>query len=126
MCIGLGLLWSGLAGCSTVSPAGYYWGKYSETLYPLVSDRSEENLKKHAAELQRIVEVSKEKNLKVPPGIYAELGYTFQRLGDQEETNRQYALEIQTYPESRVFLERLMAIRASPDKAANLSPEGNQ
>ena len=109
--LGIFLVCSGAAGCSSVSPAGYFWGNYSQTLYPLVSDQSEDNLKKHADELQRIIVTSKKKNLRVPPGIHAELGYTFQRLGNQKQTDEQYALEMQAYPESRVFLERLMTLK---------------
>ena len=103
------VLFAGHFGCSSISQTGYYWGKYSETLYPLVSDQSNANLRKHADELQRIITESEHRSLKVPPGVHADLGYTFQRLNEPDEAKQQYLKEMETYPESRTFIERLIA-----------------
>lgn len=98
-----------LAGCQTVTPAGYYWGNYSKTLYNYTKAPSEETLAQHSTELERIVAESTERNLRVPPGIHAELGYIKARRGDNALAMAHYQSEMQQYPESRQFLERLTA-----------------
>ena len=99
----------GLAGCNTVSPAGYYWGDYSDTLYAYTKAPSSETLAAHTAELEDIIQESQERNLKVPPGIHAELGYIMANRGDSQQAVAHYQAEMQLYPESRLFIERLIA-----------------
>lgn len=96
-----------LQGCSTVTKAGYYWGDYSDTLYQYTKDPNEGTLAAHVEELQKIIEVSREESLRVPPGVYAELGYILARQGNDQGAAVQYENEMALYPESRVFLERL-------------------
>lgn len=96
-----------LSGCATVTEAGYYWGDYSKTLYMYTKAPSEETLAKHTAELERIIDESNERQLRVPPGIHAELGYIRARNGDTALAKANYESEMKLYPESRQFLERL-------------------
>ncbi len=99
-----------LSGCAaTVTEAGYYWGHYANTLYDYTKDPSDQNLDKHVAELESIVEESKERDLKVPPGVHAELGYIDARRGNDSTALGHYEVEMKLYPESRIFLERLTA-----------------
>lgn len=99
-----------LGGCTTITEAGYYWGDYSSTLYKYTKAPSEETLAAHVEELNRIVEVSDEKGLRVPPGIYAELGYIEAKKGQDKQARAYYEAEMQNYPESRLFLERLVSM----------------
>jgi hypothetical protein len=99
-CLGLLLL----SGCGT--PPLYYYGNYSRTLYHAKKDGTPESLKKHMASLRDVIEVSKHKNLRVPPGIYCEYGYWLAHEGSNE-ADIYFALEIQTYPESTRFVELL-------------------
>lgn len=98
-----------LGGCATVTEAGYYWGNYSKTLYKYTKAPSEQTLAEHSVELERIIEESKKRNLRVPPGIHAELGYIKARAGENVVAKAHYESEMQQYPESRLFLERLTA-----------------
>lgn len=99
-----------LSGCaSQVTEAGYYWGNYANTLYVYAKEPSDETLAKHVEELNKIVAESKDRELKVPPGIYAELGYIQAKAGDDAAALAHYEAEMSLYPESRVFLERLTA-----------------
>lgn len=100
----------GLTGCaSQVTEAGYYWGNYANTLYVYTKEPSDETLAKHVEELNDIVVESNERELKVPPGIYAELGFINAKAGDDAAAMAHYEAEMKLYPESRVFLERLTA-----------------
>ena len=96
------------AGCSTVTEAGYYWGSYGPTLYKYTKSPSEETLAAHIESLQEIIAKSGEKDLRVPPGIYAELGYIEDQRGNHETSLTYYENEIALYPESRLFLERFV------------------
>lgn len=96
-----------LAGCSNISDAGYYWGNYATTLYAYQKSPSPETLAQHEKELRDIIEYSNDNQLKVPPGIYAELGYIDQGRGESDTALSFYQQEIATYPESQAFLERL-------------------
>lgn len=99
-----------LSGCAAqVTEAGYYWGNYANTLYATTKSPSDETLAQHVEELQMIIAESQERGLKVPPGIFAELGYIEASRGNDEVALAHYEAEMQLYPESRVFLERLTA-----------------
>ncbi|WP_394130173.1 DUF4810 domain-containing protein [Shewanella maritima] len=98
-----------ISGCATVTESGYYWGGYSETYYDYIKTPSDKTLDRHIEELYEIVEFSKKNGLKVPPGIYAELGYILAKQGKQQESFNYYQQETQLYPESKPFIERLIA-----------------
>lgn len=99
-----------LSGCAAqVTEAGYYWGNYANTLYAYAKSPSDETLAQHVEELNKIIAESKERELKVPPGVLAELGYIEAAKGNNETALTHYEAEMQLYPESRVFLERLTA-----------------
>lgn len=102
VCVSLVLL----GGCTTVSEAGYYWGNYAQTSYLIVNEPTDESYRAHIEELTRIIDVSKKQGLKVPPGVYAEIGFMHGKLGEEENAKAFFALEVQEYPESEAFLVR--------------------
>lgn len=95
-----------MAGCARPNQM-YYWGDYSQTLYKMKKLASEENIKKHEESLNNIIQVSTERNLRVPPGVYCEYGYLLLKDGRKAEAMKYFSLEAKTYPESKVFIERL-------------------
>ena len=98
-----------LSGCATVTEAGYYWGKYSSTLYNYTKNPSDETMAAHVEELEDIITESAERELRVPPGVHAELGYIKAKQGDGATAIAHYESEMALYPESRLFLERVVA-----------------
>jgi hypothetical protein len=98
----------GLAGCTTVSPGGYYWGKYSYTYHDLLKNPGETARAAHVITLQDIIATSNEKDLRTPPGIHAELGNLLSNTDRNDEAAAQYQAERDLYPESAVFLQRLL------------------
>lgn len=102
-------------GCVSVSEAGYYWGNYSATLYAYQVSPSEETLAAHEQELMRLVEYADENAIKPPPGVLAELGYIEQKRGNNDVALGYYDREINTYPDSRLFLERLTSTLRSAE-----------
>lgn len=93
-------------GCATANKM-YYWGDYSNSLYSCRKQATEENLLKHKQILENIIEESNKNDLRVPPGVYAELGYIYFRQNRNDEALKYFELEARTYPESKVFIQRL-------------------
>jgi hypothetical protein len=94
------------SGCATQQPM-YYWGDYSNSLYCCRKDSTDENLLKHKEILENIIEESGKRNLRVPPGVCAELGYIYFRQNKNQEAMKYFELEERTYPESKVLMDRL-------------------
>lgn len=105
-----------LTGCATVTEAGYFWGDYSASLYRLTKAPSKETEAAHVATLEKMIEEADRRTLRVPPGIHAELGHLKGRQGDQSARDLHFVAEIGLYPESRVFIEKLIA---TPAKKVN-------
>ena len=97
-----------VSGCATVSKSGLYWGSYSHTLYEVKKNPGEASNAAHEEELLSIVEKSKDMNLRVPPGIYAELGVYAMERGDNNAANNYFRLEQEIYPEGAVLMKRAL------------------
>jgi hypothetical protein len=96
-----------LGGCATKAKPLYFYGDYPKSLYKLKKDPSPEHQAKHQKALEKVIEVSKEEDLRVPPGIHCEYGYLLWQLGRHSDAERQFDLEIQTYPEAATFITLL-------------------
>ena len=94
------------AGCAPQKM--YYFGNYSNTLYSFEKNQNDESLLKHKQELETVITESESRNLPVPPGIYAELGYINLKSNNSKEAIRLFQAESQLYPESRHLMDRLI------------------
>jgi hypothetical protein len=95
-----------LGGCA--APKLYYWGDYSESLYAHRKTPGDETLRTHTQELEKIISVSKRRNRRVPPGVYAELGYFYLKANKPQQAVAYFRQEQQLYPESTILMERLI------------------
>ena len=86
----------------------YYFGNYSQTLYATQKYQNEASYIKHTQELETVISESEERNLPVPPGIYAELGYINLKTNNSKEAIRLFQIETQLYPESKHLMDRLI------------------
>ena len=108
------------AGCAPKQT--YYFGNYSQTLYALEKFQNEETLIKHKQELEKIISESQVKNLAVPPGIYAELGYIYLKENKTKKAVTLFETESQLYPESKHLMDRLIqSAKAKEGSNANVS-----
>lgn len=101
------------SGCA-VPQKMYYWGDYSKTSYQMKKHPSEQTSLEHQQSLENIIAESAKNNLRVPPGVYAELGYVYFRQNRKDEAIRYFESERKLYPESSLLMERL-------EKAINLA-----
>jgi len=98
-------------GCTTVSEAGYYWGKYSYTYLETIREPSMESNEKHIESLREILAKSDERSLKPPPGVSAELGFWLLKIDPtSSEATSLFEREIAEYPEAEVFIKRLLQL----------------
>ena len=86
----------------------YYFGDYSQTLYKSKKDQNDESLLNHKQELEKILAESETRNLPIPPGICAELGYLYYKSNNSKEAVALFQKEYQLYPESKHLMERLI------------------
>lgn len=108
------------AGCATSNPPMYYFGDYSNSLYHTKKNPGPESIAEHSAVLEKIIEESKERNLRVPPGVCAELGYLYALQNNDKKAIELFNLEKQTYPEASILMDRLILrseTKAKPDNA---------
>lgn len=97
-------------GCATtkISASNLYWGDYSKTLYELKKEPGSDTKAAHINELNSIIEKSNELNLRVPPGLYAELGMYMLNEGKKNTADKYFNLELKTYPESKAMVLQIL------------------
>lgn len=99
--VGIVLLFSG---CAANNIGGLYWGDYSATLYEFKKNPTDVTRAEHVESLVDVIEKSKKQGLRVPPGVYAELGSMYLEEGKTSEGSQYLQEEVNTYPESQRFI----------------------
>jgi hypothetical protein len=100
------------SGCvAKVSQSNLYWGNYSNTLYNVKNEPGDSTKAAHETELKSIVEKSKELNLRVPPGIYAELGLFAMERSDNNAAQNYFGLEQDSYPEGTILMQQALSTK---------------
>ena len=87
----------------------FFWGDYSKTLYAYKKDPNEKTLAEHKKSLTEILTQSASKRKRIPPGVYAELGYILIKEGKGQEGMECLDKEIALFPESQIFIAKLKA-----------------
>ena len=95
------------AGCATKQDI-YYWGEYEQLIQnayvkPGSADTGTQ-IEKLTADIQKAAATGK----KVPPGIYAHLGFLYALEGKDSQSKAAFKQEQDLYPESRTLIEGMM------------------
>jgi hypothetical protein len=85
----------------------FFWGDYSGTLYAYKKSPSDKTSSEHKKSLLGIIENASKNKMKIPPGIYAELGYVLIKEGKMKEGLAYWDNEVLLFPESIVFINKL-------------------
>ena len=98
-----------MSGCAEKPKPLYSFGTYSESYYAYKKDMSDES----ALALQKAIEEAIAKagdssSGRVPPGMYANLGYLYLKAGKSKEAIASFEKEKRTYPESAHFMDRII------------------
>ena len=91
-----------LAGCASGPRTHYAWNNYSNHLYDYQAQKID-----NAQMLQSLLEAVEEaqkRNVRLAPGLYAEIGTMYIRMNQPAEAPKYYRLEAATWPESAGFM----------------------
>ena len=109
LCV-LFLLFS-LVGCGAHSR--YTWSRYDIKMYKHYKNPAERE--EFVQSLKEILD-NAEPEGKVPPGIYAEYGFAMYEQGNTQQAILYYQKEANKWPESRVFMNKLITIANNRSK----------
>lgn len=93
--------------CSTSRPM-YSWYGYDDAAYEYSRSHSPEQAEKLAQVYKKIIKSQKGSRGQIPPGMCAEYGYLLIKQGKREEGLALLNKEIELYPESQVFISRII------------------
>ena len=96
-----------LASC-TSQKSLYNWGKYQEASYQYVKTDTDQSFEKLLKAYEYVINNQKEGRQVVPPGIYADYGFLLVKRGKTEEGLKLMKMEVALYPESSVFVGRII------------------
>lgn len=103
--LGLALL---AAGC-TKQPTLYNYGAYSESYYVYKQDPDAKTLLAMQQAIEKAIADSGDSiSRRVPPGMYANLGYIYLKQGNSKEAIHDFEMEKKLYPESAHFMDRMI------------------
>ncbi len=93
----------------------YDWGNYTPSLYGYYKDPAK--IVELMASLEAIIKEAGPGKGAVPPGVYAEYGYVQLQQGKATDAVGSFQQEMQRWPESKVFMQRMIQIASSGQKA---------
>ena len=96
-----------LAGCA--SPTLYSWGHYEDALYAMYSAPDKMPPERQVELLEADFQKARAQNKPVPPGWHAHLGYLYYQLGKTDQARQECETEKAQFPESAVFVDRMLA-----------------
>jgi hypothetical protein len=94
-----------MAGCAPKTR--YAWHDYDDALYQHYKDPAQ--YETFVEELKDVVDEGEETG-RIPPGMYAEYGYALYEQGKISEAVSYFQKESDKWPESRVFMTKVIAI----------------
>ena len=95
-----------LTGCA--APTLYSWGQYEELIYVTYSAPGKAAPEMQIEKLEQDYQKARADNKRVPPGFHAYLGYLYVQIGKVDEARRALETEKAEFPESTVFVDRLL------------------
>jgi hypothetical protein len=97
-----------LSSCSTSEKSLYSWYNYVDSSYKFDKRQDQKSTDALLKDYQKIIAKQKGIRQTVPPGIYAENGYMLIKSGKKEEGLALLKKEVELYPESNLFIERII------------------
>ncbi len=95
------------AGCA--QPTLYSWGQYEELIYRSYAAPGKVSPEMQVEKLEADYQKARAENKPVPPGFHAHLGYLYFQLGKLDQALQELETEKAQFPESAVFVDRLIA-----------------
>ncbi|MBM3418688.1 MAG: DUF4810 domain-containing protein [Bacteroidetes bacterium] len=89
----------------------YFWDKYDVSSYLYLKNNNEQSAQELIATYESIIVKQNEIRKVVPPGIYADYGFILMQNGKVEKGNLMLQKEIELYPESKIFIDRIIKMQ---------------
>jgi len=108
--ITLGLMVAGMfvvTGCETTKPL-YHWGSYPALTYLQYTKPDKATAEFQIEKLNEDLEKAAAKNLDVPPGLHAHLGYIYLQSGRIDEGMEHLQIEKRRFPESAQMIDGMI------------------
>ena len=96
------------AGCAHRKAPMYYFGNSDSALYASKKEPTEEHYLKLKESLEEVIAHSQKEAIKVPPGVFAHLGYLNLLENKTDQATTYFSNEKQLYPEATVFMDRMI------------------
>jgi hypothetical protein len=113
LCSGLAVA-AWLTGCT--APSLYSWGRYEEVIYTSYRSPEKAPAERQIELLEADLQEAQSHGKSVPPGFHAHLGYLYYETGHADAARRQFEAEKAQFPESTVFMDRLLANLSRSEK----------
>ena len=97
-----------VSGCATRETL-YFWGNYQPQVYAQYSDPGKVPVEEQLAKLEADYQKARSLNKPVPPGFHAHTGYLYFQLGKMDQSVQSFETEKTLYPESKIYMDRLIA-----------------
>ena len=105
----LSMLVLGMNGCSSTPKPLYNYGEYSESYYGVKKEATAESALEYQKALEYCIEESDDSQSgRVPPGMYANLGYLYLKAGQNDKAKENFIKEKTIYPEATHFMDRMI------------------
>jgi hypothetical protein len=98
-----------LAGCATKPPVLYTWGSYEDLIYASHAEPGKLGVDNQVEILEGDYQEARAANKRMPPGWHAHLAHLYYQLGKADQARQELLTEKADFPESAVFVDRLLA-----------------
>lgn len=98
-----------LAACAATPGPLFSWGQYQESLYRRSTDPTAEGQQAAFLMVERTIKEAEARQLRVPPGVYADYGLLLFKQGRVEDAAQCFRREAETFPESEPLMQRLLS-----------------
>ncbi|HAM73279.1 MAG TPA: DUF4810 domain-containing protein [Verrucomicrobiales bacterium] len=102
-----------LAGCAA-PPTHYAWGGYESQVHETYAKPGKVSAEQQIRRMEEDFQKARSKDKPVHPGFHAHLGYLYYQTGKLLQARQEFETERAEFPESTVFMNRLLANIKSP------------
>lgn len=88
----------------------YTWGNYSHSSYSYLKNADEKSTQELIAVYKQLIEKQNGTRMVPPPGICADYGFLLLQQGKTEEGKALLQREVELYPESAIFIDRVLKL----------------
>ncbi|MBD2803547.1 DUF4810 domain-containing protein [Xenorhabdus sp. 42] len=97
-----------LVGCAQAPKTMYVWEDYQPALYQYYQ-QDKTSPQEQLQALRNVIEKAKAKDKPVPPGLHAQMGLLYSKIGNLEYAFQQFEIEKKLFPESAQYMDFLLS-----------------